>query len=107
MDAKVKDNQILAIGVKYYLKQPVFISDDINACNVAASLKLRTMSSENFLGSNSQATGKNGKKAKKQAVQGENIAQNNSANDEAQLSNDTDVVKVDKSKPISANDLAK
>ena len=26
---------------------------------------------------------------------------------EAQLSNDTDVVKVDKSKPISANDLAK
>ena len=107
LDAKVKDNQILAIGVKYYLKQPVFISDDINACNVAASLKLRTMSSEDFLDSDSQASEKNGKKAKKQTVNGKNIAQNNSANNEADVSADAAVVKVDKNKPISANDLAK
>lgn len=107
LDAKVKDNQILSIGVKYYRKQPVFISDDNNACNVAVSLKLRTMSSEDFLDSNIKALGKNGKKDKKRDTNSENTSQNNTANDEVYLSADAAIHKVDKNKPINANDLAK
>lgn len=110
LDADVKDNQILAIGVKYYLKQPVFISDDNNACNIAASLKLKSMSSEEFLDRSNQVVvnNKKNKKEKKRAADCKNITQGDFDNTVAgESSKDADIQKVDKNKPINANDLAK
>ena len=100
LDPKVKDNQILALGVKYYLKQPIFISDDNNACNIATSLKLRTLFSEDFLNKDSQAS-VNKKKNKKDKKDAKDFPITNPDNTNGA------VQKLDKNKPINANDLAK
>ena len=47
------------------------------------------------------------KRIKKRDTNSENTSQNNSANDEVYLSADAAIHKVDKNKPINANDLAK
>ena len=47
------------------------------------------------------------KRIKKRDTNSENTYQNNSANDEVYLSSDAAIHKVDKNKPINANELAK
>lgn len=45
---KTGDNKILSTALKFLLKKPTIISDDVNFRNKAESLKLKTISSDEF-----------------------------------------------------------
>ena len=57
------DYRIISVALKYFVKKPWIVTDDLNAGNIAESLKLRTIASEKFLEEHDDK----GKKIKKNA----------------------------------------
>ena len=77
------DNLILSVALKYYLKQPTLITDDINFRNIASSQGIQSMDSKTFEDKMNPAKknsiGNNGTKNNNSA-KGNNVNNNNNDN---------------------------
>lgn len=64
---KSGDNRILSVGVKFFTKKPIIISDDSNLRNKATSLKMQAEDSKSFLAkkSSNKPSKKKNKKGRK------------------------------------------
>ena len=72
---KKNDYRIISVALKYFVKKPWIVTDDLNAGNIAGSLKLRTITSDKFLEERDDK-GKNVKKNAKSTQRSGNTPDN-------------------------------